>query len=81
MWVLRTKKRVFSNFACAFVQNRGLISLKFACFALITHSDVGRVPPMLGRPLVLLAYAGKIFTNKIAKITFDQGRTPHYRAN
>ena len=32
---------------CWFVQNRGLISLKFPCFALITPSDVGRTPPML----------------------------------
>ena len=36
---------------CWFSQNRGLNSLRFPCFALITPSDVGRTPPMLGEPL------------------------------
>jgi hypothetical protein len=63
------------------VQNRPLISLKIACFALITPSDVGIHPSDVGRALPMLASARKIFINEIAKITFDQGRTPHYRAD
>ena len=78
MGVSWTKIGDFPDLACAFVQNMVLNSLVLLEY---TPPMLDSPPPMLEYPLPMLGYAGNVWTYETARITFEQGEYPYYRAD
>jgi hypothetical protein len=58
------------------VRIRAKYGPKIACFVRITPSDVRITPSDVQKHPSDVGMCEKIYINKIAKITFEQGRTP-----